>query len=242
LSHGFRAPLWAWILAAAAVALFVSLGTWQARKGMAKQAMAETLRDRRVESELISAAHAAPQGLELRRAQARGTYMADRQLLMDGQSNQHRPGYHVWTPLVLADDAAVLVDRGWIPQDRSGFDGSAPGGPVTVAGSWRSLPAPGVRLEGTANCPAEKHFPAVVLYPTHDELECLLGRPVVGGLLLMDPEAAGGYVREWTDFGFPPQRHYGYAFQWFAMAAAVLAIFFVVNRKRAPDRDARGQA
>jgi len=209
---------------------------------MAKQAMAEALRDRSVEPEIISAAHAAPQGLELRRAQARGTYIAERQLLMEGQSHQHRPGYRVWTPLVLADGAAVVVDRGWIPQDRSGFDGSVPRGPLTVTGFWRALPAPGVRLEGTVNCPAEKHFPAAVLYPTHDDVECLLRQPVVGGLLLMDPEAAGGYVREWSYFGFPPQRHYGYAFQWFAMAAAVLVVFFVVNRKRVPDPGARGRA
>jgi surfeit locus 1 family protein len=72
----------------------------------------------------------------------------------------------------------------------------------------------------------------VVLYPTPPEVECLLKRPFVGGLLLLDPEAPGGYVREWTDFGFPPQRHYGYAVQWFALAIAALVVFVVVNRKR----------
>ena len=234
MSPRFRAPAWAWILTAAAVALFVALGTWQARKGRAKEAMAAALQDRATPAEIVSAANAPPQGMSVRRAQATGAYLAERQLLMDGQSNQHRPGYRVWTPLLLADGAAVLVDRGWIPQDRHGLDGSAPEGKVTVSGSWRSLPEPGMRLAGTVNCPAEKDFPAVVLYPTHDELECLLARPVVGGLLLLDAEAPGGYVREWSDFGFPPQRHYGYAFQWFALAVAAAVIFFATNRKRAP--------
>lgn len=233
MSPAFRAPAWAWLLTAAAVALFGALGHWQLDKGLKKQAMVDALHDRAAEPELVSAAHVPPQALEVRRAQARGTYLPDRQLLLDGQSNQHRPGYRVWTPLLLADGVtALMVDRGWIPQDRAGFDNTAPAGTVVVTGAWRSLPEPGMRLEGTVNCPTQRRFPAVVLYPTSDDVECLLARPVVGGLLLLDPELPGGFVREWTDFGVPPARHYGYAVQWFALAFAAGAIFFFVNRKR----------
>lgn len=227
-----RAPAWAWLLVAAAVALFCTLGAWQWRRGAAKEALQATLHDRSAPAQLLSYALGAPHGLEWHRAQATGSYLPDLQLLLDGQSHRHQPGYQVWTPLVLADASVVMVNRGWVPADRAGFDGSAPGGAVTVTGFWRSLPEPGVRLEGTVNCPAEPRFPAVVLYPTPDEIECLLKRPVVGGVLLLDPEAPGGFVREWTDFGFPPQRHYGYAVQWFALALAAIVIFFVVNRKR----------
>lgn len=228
----FRAPVWAWLLTAAAVALFGALGRWQLSKGLAKQAMAATMADRAVEPEIISPANAAPQGLQVRRAQARGRYLADRQLLMDGQSSHGRPGYRVWTPLELPNGAAVLVDRGWIPQDRTGLDAGLPQGTLVVTGAWRSLPQPGIRLAGTVNCPQEKQFPAVVLYPTPDDLECLLGRPVVGGLLLLDADAPAGFVREWSDFGFPPARHFGYAFQWFMLALAAIVVFIVVNRKR----------
>ena len=232
MTSRFRAPPWAWVLTAAAVALFVALGMWQLRRGLAKEGLQARLADRSAEPEILSYALGAPQGLELRRAQAQGRYLADRQLLQDGQSHRHQPGYHVWTPLVLSDGAAILVNRGWVPRDRSGFDGSAPAGVVVVTGFWRALPEPGVRLAGAANCPADAQFPATVLYPTASDVECLLTRPVVGGLLLLDPETAGGYVREWTDVGIPPQRHYGYSFQWFALAAAALGVFVAVNRKR----------
>jgi surfeit locus 1 family protein len=232
MSGRFRAPAWAWLLTAAAIAAFAGLGQWQLGKGFKKQAMLESLQDRATEPERIVAANAPPQGLEVRRAQARGTYLADQQLLLDGQSNQHRPGYRVWTPLIIDGVTALLVDRGWIPQDRVGLDGPVPAGPVAVTGAWRSLPRPGVRLEGTVNCPKQREFPAVVLYPTTDDLECLLGRPVIGGVLLLDPELPDGFVREWADLGFPPSRHYGYAVQWFALALAAGAIFFFVNRKR----------
>jgi cytochrome oxidase assembly protein ShyY1 len=225
-----RAPFWAFCLTAAAVALFSALGIWQVRRGLAKEALQAQLDDRASEPELVSSALGAPHDGSLRRAQASGRYVADQQLLQDGQSHQHQPGYHVWTPLVLADESAILVNRGWIPADRSGFDGAAPTGVVTVTGFWRALPRPGVRLAGTDNCRPGTTFPAVVLYPTPLEVECLLKRPFAG-LLLLDPELPGGYVREWKDFGFPPQRHYGYAAQWFAMAIAAVVLLFVVNRK-----------
>jgi cytochrome oxidase assembly protein ShyY1 len=241
---GFRAPAWAWLLTAAVAGLFAALGQWQLGKGLTKARMAEATADRASEPEIISSALGAPFGMHVRRAQATGVYLADQQLLLDGQSNRHRPGYRVWTPLLLPlSGAAVMVDRGWIPHDRAAFDGSAPAGTQTVTGAWRALPQPGLRLEGTVNCPEPKAFPAVVLYPTPDDLECLLSRPVVGGLLLMDAEAPAGFVREWTDFGFPPERHYGYAFQWFALAIVVVIVFVVVNRrKRGPDTGTRGQA
>lgn len=234
---GFRAPAWAWLLTGAAVVAFAGLGQWQLGRGLQKQALLESLQDRAAVPDIVSALHVPPQGLEVRRAVAQGEYLSDRQLLLDAQSNQHRPGYRVWTPLLLPDGVTVLlVDRGWIAQDRSGFDGTAPTGPVSLTGAWRSLPRPGMRLEGTVNCPPGKttaaDFPAVVLYPTTDELECLLDRPVIGGLLLLDPEIPGGFVREWADLGFPPSRHYGYAVQWFGLAVAALVIFVAVNRKR----------
>ncbi|MGH8441886.1 MAG: SURF1 family protein [Nevskiaceae bacterium] len=227
-----RPPLWAVFVTAAAVALFSALGIWQVRRGQAKEQMLAQLADRTAEPELLSAALGAPAERTMRRAHAIGRYLADRQLVQDGQSHEHKPGFHVWTPLVLEDESAILVNRGWIPADRAGFDGSAPEGVVTVTGIWRDMPRPGVRLEGTVNCGPNPAFPAVVLFPDAEEVECLLKRPFVGGVLLLDPEAPAGFVRDWTDFGFPPQRHYGYAAQWFALALASVIVFVVVNRKR----------
>ena len=229
---GFRAPAWAWFLTAAAVALFSTLAAWQTGRALAKEAMLGALGDAAAPAQMLSAATPAPRGLDLRRAQATGSYLADRQLLQDGQSRAQRPGYHVWTPLRLADGAVVVVNRGWIPLDRGGFDAFAPGGPVTVRGFWRALPEPGLRFSGAGNCPPDHKFPAVVLYPTAGELDCLVGQPVLAGVLLLDADVPGGFVREWTDFGFPPQRHYGYAVQWLALAIAAVVIFIAVNRKR----------
>jgi cytochrome oxidase assembly protein ShyY1 len=45
--------------------------------------------------------------------------------------------------------------------------------------------------------------------------------------LLTDPAPSSGFVREWTPNVMPPERHAAYAFQWFALAVATIAIFIV---------------
>ncbi len=44
-----------------------------------------------------------------------GTYDAGAEVLIRNRSLDGAPGYHVVTPLVMADGTAVLVNRGWIP-------------------------------------------------------------------------------------------------------------------------------
>lgn len=230
----FRAPAWAWLLTAAAVALFAALGAWQLQRGAAKRAMVATLADVAAPAERLAATSPPPRELELRRAEATGRYVPDRQLLQDGQSLRKRPGYHVWTPLRLADGAVVVVNRGWIPLDRAGLEAAPPAGEVTVRGFWRGLPEPGLRLAPPAACVPARTWPATVLYPTAAEVDCHLGQAALPGLLLLDASQPGGFAREWSDFGFPPERHYGYAVQWLALAVAALVIFLVINRKRSP--------
>ena len=48
-------------------------------------------------------------------------------------------------------------------------------------------------------------------------------------MLLADPAADDGYARDWRPGGLPPERHLGYAVQWFAMAFALTFIAIVVG-------------
>ena len=99
-----------------------------------------------------------------------------------------------------------------------------------MLGYWRALPEPALRLD-IDNC-APGDWPRVVSYPTLEDLECVLEGEVLPGLLLMDATLADGYVREWTmPNPLPPSRHYGYAAQWFALAATLFFLFFKLNLK-----------
>ena len=50
--------------------------------------------------------------------------------------------------------------------------------------------------------------------------------------LLLDPEDEDGFLRQWEPDQSGAMTHYGYAFQWFAMALAVIGIAFWQYRKR----------
>lgn len=233
----FHPPLWAMLGIVPACAALVALGSWQLHRGAAKQALL---------ARYTAAAAQAPAPLDLRRpaalavvrAAVDGTYDSARQLLLDNQSHQQRPGYQVWTPLRLASGELVLVNRGWIalPPSRGQLPVlTAPAGMQHLTGYWRALPEPGLWLAAPPCRPAQG-FPVIVNYPRVAEVSCLLGETVAAGELLLDSQADGGFVREWNfDNGFPPERHYGYAFQWFALAATLFALFIKLNLKRAHD-------
>jgi surfeit locus 1 family protein len=239
MSYRFRPPLWAWLALVPALALLIALGSWQMQRGIYKTRL-QAVMDASIArpAQPLTGATAAASESEAPHLLAHGRYLGERQLLLDNQGNEGRPGYHVWTPLRLDDGALLIVDRGWVAQDgdRSrlpeiAVDGSA----RDVAGLWRPLPQPGMRL--AADACAGKSWPRVVQYPDADDLRCLyadLGAPL-SGLLLLDPAAADGYVRDWrVNASVPPQRHYAYAAQWYAFAATLLFLFVKLNLRRSP--------
>ena len=62
-------------------------------------------------------------------------------------------------------------------------------------------------------------------------LEARLGEQLLPITMLLDPEAAGGFVRDWIPPGSDEARHLGYAFQWFAMTLAVMVVSISVTVK-----------
>ena len=68
--------------------------------------------------------------------------------------------------------------------------------------------------------------------PTLDELSAELGQELLPFILLLSPEDDDGYVRLWQPRDSGPGMHYGYAFQWFAMAAAGSRRLAVANLEK----------
>lgn len=55
--------------------------------------------------------------MEYRPVLVSGTYDFEHQVVLRNQVYENLSGYHLLTPLLLSDRTAILVDRGWIPQD-----------------------------------------------------------------------------------------------------------------------------
>lgn len=234
----FRPPLWAVLGTVLGCAVTGWLGVWQLHRGHAREALDAQYLAAGTEAAIhLDTATPALANAEAVAAEAEGVYV-DQQLLLDNQVRERIPGYQVLTPLRLTGGGLVLVNRGWLPQnpDRRVLPAlPLPAGSLKVSGLWRALPQPALRLE-THNCEAQG-WPRIVEYPTPADLACLYpGEAVAAGMLLLAPEAANGYVREWNqaDRRFPPSRNYAYAAQWFAFGATLLVLFFKLNLKRRP--------
>jgi cytochrome oxidase assembly protein ShyY1 len=65
------------------------------------------------------------------------------------------------------------------------------------------------------------------------QLAAALGTALSPRILLLDPQAPFGYVREWKPPGIPPLRHYAYAIQWWSFAVLALLVWGVTSLRRA---------
>lgn len=105
--------------------------------------------------------------------------------------------------------------------------------PRQIVGLIDELPRPAMRLGEPE--PDTGSWPRVLNFPEHVTLKTLYGERLLRPILLLDPGAEDGFERAWeARFGFGPERHVGYAVQWFALGLTLLVIYAVVSFKKSP--------
>lgn len=238
-----RPPLIPTLAAAAAVALTASLGTWQLRRADEKAAL-QAARDAAL-ADVPVAVDARPvdaRALDGRRVVLRGRFDATRTVFLDNRTRRGVAGFHVLAPLrpegADPDAPHVMVLRGWIARDP--VDRARVPALVTPEGA--------VRVEGLAA--AELAQPIVLggadagaregrILQRYDPAEyaAWAGLAVQPIVVRQTSALDDGLARDWAEPGGGVDRHLGYAFQWFAMAAAVVALWawfaVIAPRRRA---------
>lgn len=177
----------------------------------------------------------APDVVHYRRVTMDGHYINEPQILLDNQVNNGRAGYHVYTPFkVNGLDTVILVNRGWIALGESrqvlpDIAITADHTDTSINGRISQPANPGLLLDAVSN--RQIKAPYVVQHIDYEYISQLLGRPLAPVVVLLDAELAQGYERDWqpTFSGFGPQRHIGYAVQWFALALTLIILYLVMN-------------
>lgn len=220
--------------------LLLLLGFWQLDRSRQKAELQTAFADRlQLPPAPLAEIDPSDPANRYRRVIVAGRYDDAHQLLLDNQMRDGRPGYHALTPLRLRDGTAILINRGWLPlgasrQELPDIGLAAEPVTVTVAG-WLAWPAnPGLRLGDGAG--VNSNWPRVVPYVDYQRLSALLDCPLLPAVILLEPGAPAGYWRDWQPRfgGVGPERHQGYAVQWFGLAAALLVLYLVVNTHRSP--------
>lgn len=225
------------------VAFFLWLGFWQLGRADQKQALLDqyaTAQKTQVEITLQNAASLP----RYQRAEVSGRFDPAHQILLDNMpSHTGQPGYRVLTPFETPA-GWLLVDRGWLPLGSSRDhlpDVQVGNDERTIAGTLDELPRAGIELEAPP-VDASAPWPRVLSFPQQSVLEQQLGQKLIPGLFLLDASQRDGYERVWeAHLGFRPDRHIGYAVQWFAFAVAAVILFVITSfrTKKATDESPR---
>lgn len=233
----FRLSLWPTLAAVAGIALTSALGTWQLDRGHEKSALAERIKSAHRDAPIAMPAGAIrAEDVQWRRVEAHGRFEPKYAVLIDNRVLHGVAGYHVVMPLQLgAGERYVLVNRGWVAGTAARGQLpkiATPPGMVTVVGlatvpSRRYLELSTQVAEGNVwqNLVIERYRTAVPIAI----------QPVV---IQQENDLGDGLRREWAPPDLGTNTHYGYAFQWFALAATILIFYLVTHvRKRTQQPD-----
>lgn len=237
-AFSFSPSLWPTLATLLLLPLLLMLGWWQLERAAQKRMLlAEFAHKGSVTIPLPRATAAS----RYQRVSVSGRYDGERQFLLDAMPGSAGAGFHVLSVLEVEQaPGRLLINRGWIPAspERSKLPKPAvPEGIHHLTGRLNHLPRPGLRL-GEPDF-ASDGWPVLVLYPTIEDLERVLGAPLYPLVLLLDSDAPTGYERNWSPVNFGPERHLAYAVQWFALALALVVIFVIVNTRRERPHDTR---
>jgi cytochrome oxidase assembly protein ShyY1 len=223
-----RPPTWLlFSVGALLVVQFAALSVWQINRGLEKRASRASFKDQSGFTHFVD-------GTEVRAYQSievGGNFISGQQFLLDNIILNSRYGYYVLTPFELGEGTPLLiVNRGWIERTASVPAIEVSDAPLSVRGRVGSLPKTGTR-KGEAIVSRES-WPQVTVWPSLADLQLSLGSDLQPFVLLMDPEADKGFLRHWVPAEMGPGKHFGYALQWFAMAAALAGILIWNFRKK----------
>ena len=235
--------LWATIGVALLCTLFLTLGVWQLQRlGQTRTANALILARMQEPPLALSDQVLDPDLANLRRAVVRGTYDYSQEIVLRNRTLNEIPGVHVLVPLRIAgSDAAVLVDRGWIPYEmadpaqRAQFRDAA--GEVEVSGILRRSQARPGRV-APADPPLGPDRPRLDTWHRVDitRIQEQIPYPLLP-LYLEEDQAPGEPVRRFPraapEVALSEGGHLGYAVQWFAFAGILLGGYVLFFRQRA---------
>ncbi len=235
--------LWPAIMTLVGVAILLRLGTWQLERLAWKEGLIANI-SQRAHSEPISLMRAeqsarSDEDVEYLRVRTGGQFLHDKERHLFAFDSKYGAGYHVITPLKLADGRVVFVNRGYVPselKEPAKREAGQAAGDVEIVGLVRRPEEPRMftpenNLAGNLwywrdlNAMAASVFgqEAPPLVPFFIDAEA-------------EPSVPGGWPKGGVTRLELPNRHLEYAITWYGLAAALVAVFaaYAVSRWRHP--------
>jgi cytochrome oxidase assembly protein ShyY1 len=213
----------------------VALGFWQLERADEKRELESRWAQRQSEAPVrLSELAAEPaEALAYRRVHLRGEFLPGYYLLLDNRMYRGRYGNEVVGLFRLADtQRLVLVNRGWVASDPARLtlpDVPEPAGVSSVTGHLYVSPGtPYLLAEQQLAPPWPVRIQAVDMQALQPLVATVSDAELYPWLVRIDPNEPAALTADWPVVNASPEKHQGYAVQWFTMAA-VLLLFFLLR-------------
>lgn len=214
--------------------LFTGLGIWQLMRAQQKQILLKSFTERTEHTPFTAQHLNHAHDWRFYQVELEGYFDHQHTVLLDNKTHHGKVGYEVYTPFKAAGlDTHILVDRGFVPLGTSRSilpNIKTPNEKVTIRGMLNQPPSY-VAL-GQMLAAAETKWPLLIEYIEINELAEFTKLSLFPYVLTLTPDDQAAYEVEWRAVTTGPERHQGYAFQWFALALTLLILFVALNRNR----------
>lgn len=202
--------------------LFCLLGMWQLQRYHFKKELLQLYHDRLEAAPRSLSEVLAGHDLSFQRIKVSGKFLFDQTMLMQDQFFQDQLGYEVLTPFQIDHDKKLLlIDRGWsngyLPEKNNNST-------VTISGYIKLLNEYQFILGDNILKPDSR--PLTMQKINIEEISRITHQDYYRFILRLDPAMPNGFTRQWTISTVLPERHLGYAIQWFVMAFVLVIAYF----------------
>lgn len=186
----------------------------------------------------LAAAEVRVEDIEWRRVAVSGRFEPRYGVLIDNRIRRGAAGYHVVMPLKIESASGgggryVLVNRGWVA-----------GNPERTRLPEVKTPAETVEITGLAITPSRRFLELStraadgnvwqnLTLERYREAFPLALLPIV---IQQESPLDDGLAREWERPDLGTEMHYGYAFQWLALALTILVFYLVTHVRRSAEK------
>jgi surfeit locus 1 family protein len=235
----FRPTFWPTVVTVPAILVMIGLSVWQVQRLQWKEDLiAERTARTTADPIALPPAGADVAALEFRKVAVTGSFDHAHEFYLAARSQNGNIGYWIVTPLKSETGDTVLIERGWVPENKKLPETRAEGqrgGTVTLSGFIR---LPQVKTFFQPDNEPQKN---IWFYLSPAEMAQAAGIPVRTDFYL-DADAAA------NPGGFPiggqtrinlPNDHLQYAITWGLLALALAAVYVIFHLKLERERGQR---
>ena len=226
------------LLLPVALAILLSLGTWQVKRLFWKEALLASIEERShadpLDVSAVEAALEAGNPIDYRTARASGRFLNDKErhffATFKGQS-----GFYLYTPLELGDGRFLFVNRGFVPYDMKDAE-KRPQSLITGEHEITGLARARLDAKPSFMVPENDEAANIFYWKDLDRMAATVDLPAEQVLpFFLDADATpvpGGLPRGGVTVIDLPNSHLQYAITWYGLALALAGVSLFAWLKR----------